>query len=264
MQLIVLASLAAYASAHATWQEFWIGDEDAGNSCVRLPPSNSPVTDVTSSAMACNANPAASSGVCTIAAGSEVTVEMHQQNGDRSCANEAIGGQHYGPMMVYLAAVDDATSADGASAGWFKIHEMGLVSNNPDYYGNQVLNDNCGHYTVTIPEDIAPGQYLLRAETIALHTASQPGGAQFYMSCYQVEITGGGSAKPPTVKIPGAYSASDPGILVDIHKELDTYVVPGPTPYGYTAPPPATTAWPSTPTWDTALQPSTVPTVVPA
>ena len=44
------------------------------------------------------------------------------------------------------------------------------------------------------------------------------------MSCYQVEITGGGSAKPPTVKIPGAYSASDPGILVDIHKELDTYV----------------------------------------
>ena len=89
---------------------------------------------------------------------------------------------------------------------------------------SEVLNDNCGHYTVTIPSDIAPGQYLLRAETIALHTASQPGGAQFYMSCYQVEITGGGSAKPPTVKIPGAYSASDPGILVDIHKELDTYV----------------------------------------
>ena len=88
----------------------------------------------------------------------------------------------------------------------------------------EVLNDNCGHYTVTIPSDIAPGQYLLRAETIALHTASQPGGAQFYMSCYQVEITGGGSAEPPTVKIPGAYSASDPGILVDIHKELDTYV----------------------------------------
>ena len=51
------------------------------------------------------------------------------------------------------------------------------------------MNDNCGHYTVTIPSDIAPGQYLLRAETIALHTASQPGGAQFYMSCYQVNVS---------------------------------------------------------------------------
>ena len=53
MQLLVLASLAAYASAHATWQEFWIGDEDAGNSCVRLPPSNSPVTDVSSAVCDC-------------------------------------------------------------------------------------------------------------------------------------------------------------------------------------------------------------------
>lgn len=36
---------------------------------------------------------------------------------------------------------------------------------------------------VLIPEDIAPGDYLLRAEVIALHVASATGGAQFYMSC---------------------------------------------------------------------------------
>lgn len=36
---------------------------------------------------------------------------------------------------------------------------------------------------VLIPEDIAPGDYLLRAEVIALHVASSTGGAQFYMSC---------------------------------------------------------------------------------
>ncbi|TRM63523.1 glycosyl hydrolase family 61-domain-containing protein [Schizophyllum amplum] len=264
MQLLVLASLAAYASAHATWQQLWIGDTDAGSSCVRLVPSNSPVTDVSSPDMACNANAAASAGVCTVAAGDEVTVEMHQQSGDRTCANEAIGGQHYGPMMVYLAKVDDATSAVGAQASWFKIHEMGLLSNNPDYFGNQVLNDNCGHYTVTIPSDVAPGQYLLRAETIALHTASGAGGAQFYMSCYQVEITGSGSATPDTVSLPGAYSASDPGILVNIHAQLDSYVVPGPTPYGFSPPAVATTAYPTTATWATALQPTTVPTVVPS
>jgi hypothetical protein len=29
-----------------------------------------------------------------------------------------------------------------------------------------VLNDNCGLHTFTVPSDIAPGQYLLRAEVI--------------------------------------------------------------------------------------------------
>lgn len=33
-------------------------------------------------------------------AGDAVTVEMHQQPGDRSCANEAIGGDHWGPVLV--------------------------------------------------------------------------------------------------------------------------------------------------------------------
>ena len=33
-------------------------------------------------------------------AGDAVTVEMHQQPGDRSCADEAIGGDHWGPIIV--------------------------------------------------------------------------------------------------------------------------------------------------------------------
>ena len=41
---------------------------------------------------------------------------------------------------MYLSKVDDATTAVGSSAGWFKIDEMGLASNNPDYWANQVLN----------------------------------------------------------------------------------------------------------------------------
>jgi cellulase len=39
---------------------------------------------------------------------------------------------------------------------------------------------------VLIPADTPSGDYLLRAEVIALHTASQAGGAQFYASCYQI------------------------------------------------------------------------------
>ena len=73
-------------------------------------------------------------------AGDRVTVEMHQQPGDRSCAQEDIGGNHFGPVIVYMAKVSDATNAAGSSASWFKVAEAGLASNNPNYYGVQILN----------------------------------------------------------------------------------------------------------------------------
>lgn len=44
-------------------------------------------------------------------------------------------------------------------------------------------------------------------EAIALHVASTFGGAQFYISCGQVEVTNGGSGSPgPLVAIPGVYT----------------------------------------------------------
>jgi cellulase len=84
---------------------------------------------------------------------------------------------------------------------------------------------------VKIPADIAPGDYLLRAEAIALHAAGPSGGAQPYVTCYQLTVTGGGNANPPTVNFPGAYSERDPGIAVSIHGALSNYVVPGPPVY---------------------------------
>ena len=143
-KLAVVVTLVATVAAHATFQELWINGVDQGNSCVRLPLSNSPVTSVTSTVrphspipfphlidrtdilfgqdIACNVNPTSSQGICQVmrehhpfvyrecdsahrcesAAGDEVTVEMHQQPNDRSCANEAIGGDHYGPVQVGL------------------------------------------------------------------------------------------------------------------------------------------------------------------
>ncbi|KAH9941875.1 glycosyl hydrolase family 61-domain-containing protein [Epithele typhae] len=262
-KLALLVTFVAGAAAHATFQELWINGVDQGSSCVRLPASNSPVTSVTSNDIACNANAASSKGVCQVMPGDSVSVEMHQQPGDRSCANEAIGGDHFGPVQIYMAKVSDATSAVGSSAAWFKVTEMGMPSMAPDYWATEVLNNNCGHFTFTVPSGIAPGNYLIRAEVIALHVASTLGQAQFYMSCYQINVGGSGTASPPTVKFPGAYSASDPGILINIYTQLNSYIIPGPTPYASTSPTVATTPWPTTATWNTALQPSTVPTAVP-
>ena len=93
--------------------------------------------------------------------------------------------------------------------------------------------DTCtgaANYDITIPKCIAPGKYLMRNEQIALHVAQSKGGAQFYLSCAQIEVTGGGSSTPKDlVAFPGAYSATDPGILININYPVPTsYINPGP------------------------------------
>ncbi|KAH8158056.1 auxiliary activity family 9 [Xylaria polymorpha] len=226
---------ATNVAAHATFQDLWINGH--GASCARLPLSNSPVQDVTSKDLACNAGTSPVTGKCTVAAGATVTVEMHQQPNDRSCANEAIGGDHHGPVQVYMASVTDASSADGSSASWFKIFADTWAKNaagtdgDGDYWGTKDLNACCGRMSVQIPADLAPGDYLLRAEALALHSAASAGQGQFYMTCYQFTVTGSGSAKPAGVNLPGAYAVSDPGILVNIHMPMTTYIAPGPTVY---------------------------------
>lgn len=86
--------------------------------------------------------------------------------------------------------------------------------------------------TVTIPKCIADGEYLVRFEHIGLHSASSPGGAQLYISCAQVKVTGGsGGASPNLMSFPGAYSATDPGLMVNIYWPIPTnYKAPGGNP----------------------------------
>jgi cellulase len=44
----------------------------------------------------------------------------------------------------------------------------------------------------------------------------------------QLTVSGTGSLSPATVKFPGAYKASDPEILINIHAAVSKYTVPGP------------------------------------
>ncbi|KAH7035728.1 glycoside hydrolase [Microdochium trichocladiopsis] len=180
--LFAAAALVTSVTSHATFQQLWVDGVDKGNVCARLPASNSPVTAVNTNDIRCNANPGKASQKCSVPAGSTVTVEMHQQNGDRDCSKEGIGGNHFGPVIVYLSKVSDA-STDTGSGKWFKIFETGYNAATK-VWGNEGLNRGCGKQQLKIPSSIAPGDYLLRAETIALHAAGQAGGAQFYMTCY--------------------------------------------------------------------------------
>ena len=51
-------------------------------------------------------------------------VEMYQQPGDPSCTNDAIDGNHYGPVIIYMSKVFDATT-DTEEGSWFKVAEEG-------------------------------------------------------------------------------------------------------------------------------------------
>lgn len=201
--LTVLAGLAYQVAGHATFQDLWVDGVDQISlprapspschqqlttpnkaTCARLPLSNNPVTSVTSADIACNAGTSPVASKCAVNAGSTVTVEMHQQPGDRSCSSEAIGGAHYGPVQVYMAKVSDSSTAVGSSASWFKVFADTWASKgasgSDDAWGTKDLNACCGRMNVKIPSDIAPGDYLLRAEALALHAAGSSGGAQFY------------------------------------------------------------------------------------
>ncbi|KAL6709369.1 hypothetical protein ACN47E_001776 [Coniothyrium glycines] len=228
-----LSAVLALANAHATWQQLWKNGEDLESTCARLPPSNSPIEDYTGTALQCNVNPAAASGKCSFAPGDVVTMEMHQHN-TRACTEEGIGGAHWGPVLAYLSKVEDAATADGSSE-FFKVYEntwkkaSGSTQGDNDHWGTKDLNYNCGKLDFTIPENLAPGDYLLRAEAIALHAASSSGGAQHYVTCYQLTVSGSGTLVPKdTVTFPSAYTKTGPGLGFSIHTNMDSYPAPGP------------------------------------
>jgi len=226
-----LTALLGVASSHTIFTQLTAGGTTNGIGVgIREPTYDGPITDVTSSNIVCNGGPnptTASSTVINVAAGSSVSARWrHTQT---SGSDDVIDPSHKGPVMAYLKKVSSATSDAGTGDGWFKISESGL-NLGTGKWATEDLIAALGEQAIPIPSCIASGQYLLRAELIALHGASSSGGAQFYLECAQINITGGsGSKTPSTVSFPGAYKATDPGILINIYGTLTSYTIPGPS-----------------------------------
>lgn len=224
-----LLGLAALANAHFTMQYIWDNGVDKGlNNYIRVPPSNNPVTDVTSTDLTCNVNGTSGTGVSTlsISAGTNITFEWHQHA--QRTGEDPISAGHKGPVLVYVAkAPSTAASFNGQGSVWTKIYQSGLLNPTAMQWATDVVNATAGKHSIVIPKSLPAGQYLLRAEIIALHVAETYPGAQFYIGCAQVTITSGGSATPPTIALPGAYHPTDPGITVNIYNNLQNYTIPG-------------------------------------
>ncbi|KAG8922451.1 hypothetical protein FRC02_011850 [Tulasnella sp. 418] len=180
---------------------------------------NSPVTDVKSKAFTCNTGSTPAPGIANVRAGSTLGFKLDQ----------AI--YHPGVINVYLGRVPSGQTAatwDGSGANWFRISQLSAVTN-----GGSSISwpaNNLASYSFTIPSSVPTGQYLVRIEHIALHVAQSFGGAQFYIACGQINVTGGGSGSPgPLVSIPGVYTGNEPGILININWPIPpTYTQPGP------------------------------------
>jgi len=210
--LIGLVAVSQTVSAHYIWNTLIAGSTTT-SAAVRLPVNNSPVTSVTSGDVRCNVNPGKASQTVSVAAGSTIGFKL-----DNTI-------YHQGPAAIYLGkAPGSVASWDGSGASWFKIAEWGATFNP---FGFTDLN--AAQLTTTIPSATPSGEYLVRIEQVGLHVAGAP---QWYISCAQISVTGGGSGNPAKVSIPGYVSASDPGLTVNIYSPVPTsYTVPGPRPW---------------------------------
>jgi hypothetical protein len=210
--VVALAALSQSVSAHYIWSTLVTGSSST-SAAIRQPKNNSPVESVTSNDIRCNASPSPASSTVDVAAGSSFTFKL-----DNTL-------YHQGPAAIYLGKVPSgqtAASWDGSGANWFKIAEWGATFNPFGF-----TDFNLSQLSAKIPSATPSGQYLLRIEQIGLHVAGAP---QWYISCAQINVTGGGSGNPAKVSIPGYVSSSDPGLTVNIYYPTPTsYKVPGPT-----------------------------------
>jgi len=230
MKSILVATLfTALASAHTILDEIYNGGVSQGlHNCLRLPSYDGPITDVTSASISCNGSPntldTVSNKSCSYAAGA--TYGMRWGHTLTSGSSDVIDASHKGPIQVYMAKVSNAVTSPAPTSGWFKIYSDGLSGST---WAVDKLIANGGRLDIKLPSCIAPGDYLIRGEIIALHAASSYPGAQFYVECAQVKITGGGSKAPSTVSLPGAYAGSNPGITYNLYAGSTSYTAPGPS-----------------------------------
>ncbi|SPO07451.1 related to cellulose binding protein CEL1 [Cephalotrichum gorgonifer] len=213
--------LAAGTEAHYRFSKLEINGQREANEWTSVRQTknyqgNFGVTDVNSPDMRCF-QMAPGRGTATIAAGEKLGF----------VANAAV--THFGPVQFYMAKVPEGANIntwDAAGNVWAKVASISGVRNGGDWvwpaYNEEVVE-------FTVPQNIPSGDYLVRVESIALHQAQSVGGAQIYLSCAQVTVTGGGNGTPePLVSFPGAYRANDPGLLWSYYPVATSYKAPGP------------------------------------
>lgn len=139
--------------------------------------------------------------------------------------DDIIDKSHKGPVQVYVAPYDSngyvfcaCSSPDSIRSFrlgdvWTKLYSEGYSSGS---WAVDKLIAAHGQHSIIIP-DLPAGQYLFRAEIVALHeadvayTVNPIRGAQNYMSCTQIQVTSNGTdTLSDAIALPGAYTSQTP------------------------------------------------------
>jgi len=206
----------------------------------------------------------AAAAKCSIAAGSTITVT--HQNLPEANTIPYIAANHRGPFMAYMSKWDQ-TGGVPLDKTWFKVYQSGITQGNSDpnyikWAAPDTLNANQGKISFQIPSDLAPGNYLLRTEILSFLSSSR-NGAQGYIRCVELTVTGNGRGVPSgddLAQLPGSVTYNDAGIRGIWWSDYATdYPFPGPKVYVAGSTP--TTSEPTTETsQQTSQQTSKAPT----
>jgi hypothetical protein len=116
-----------------------------------------------------------------------------------------------GPVIVWMAFCgtepDSCSSFNGTGRHWFKIGQAGLLSGGmrDGLWAQKHMTANQNFtWSVTIPERLKGGAYLMRHELISLHVPFTP---EFYPECAHLYVLSSGDEMPEE-----EYLASIPGV----------------------------------------------------
>ncbi len=221
MKLSVASAVAviSVASAHTIFLQLESnGVRNAVSYGIRTPSYDGPITDVSSNYLACNGGPnptTASDKVIEVKAGSTVRRFLLSERLPTLAHHVSIPGEcdmatyaHVGCERCYgsqspwpnYGILEESGRRHERRGLWkwmvsgmscravgdpikkitlrFKIQEDGYSNG---AWGTSKVISNGGIHAIKIPDCLADGQYLLRAEMIALHGAGSPQGAQLYV-----------------------------------------------------------------------------------
>jgi len=249
--LFSVLAIAGFAYGHGMVQKVTINGKsypgsagpgaDESNSPVRKVSVGNPVTDFSSMDFACghDAVGAFAAKTAPVNAGDNVDLQWQGETGIPWFHN-------VGPVMTYMTPCDNndcSSFKPSKDTNWFKIDERGYESaphkqanlaSGGTWYQATANSPTNAPLSVTIPKDLASGEYLLRHEILALQAALEPAiGPEFYPNCVQLKVSGGGSKKASaisaTANFPGTYKKSDAGITIDVYTPTGKkYPFPGP------------------------------------
>jgi hypothetical protein len=226
--LVLTALQATTAFAHWNYDRIIVNGQIIGQSYQyvrRSNASNTPLQNVNSTDMRCNSG--ALSGVVlntetyTVAAGDMLGFAVKDTFG------------HPGPQQVYISKAPASAAKYDGSGDWTKIYSLTYSLNSSEGAGDGLLKwatHRARTFNFRLPAELPAGEYLLRAEGLALHAAHKPDKAQFYIACAQINVTGSGNGIPgPAIKFPGGYQWNSTGVLIpQFWSQITNYTAPGP------------------------------------